>query len=102
MTYELADALYRRGWDDRDLGRDYDPRKTEQWQAVVDELGSPAAAVEALMALHDKAAADQAYVMLGIESGHDWKTADKDAKASRKALQTAITKALRSKHAGKN
>jgi hypothetical protein len=35
---QLADALYRAGYSDKQNGRDYDPRNTEQWQAVVDAL----------------------------------------------------------------
>lgn len=37
-AYKLADALYRAGYKDCAHERDYDPRKGEQWQAVVDAL----------------------------------------------------------------
>lgn len=38
--YEIADALYRRGYEDRQKERDYDPRGAAEWQAVVD-AGAP-------------------------------------------------------------
>lgn len=38
--YDLADELYLRGYSDCRLERDYDPRGGEEWQAVVDAIGS--------------------------------------------------------------
>ena len=34
--YKILDALYHRGWVDLHKGRDYDPRGTVEWQAVLD------------------------------------------------------------------
>lgn len=34
--YRAFDELYFRGWQDRHKGKDYDPRGTTQWQAVLD------------------------------------------------------------------
>jgi hypothetical protein len=50
-TYALADAAYRRGWEDRHRGKDYDPRGTAEWQAVADAMGqTPGLAEEQLHA----------------------------------------------------
>lgn len=45
-AHKLADALYAVGYDDRKKERDYDPRGSMKWQAVVDALAErPAAQV---------------------------------------------------------
>lgn len=36
LLYDALDELYRRGWQDRNKERDYDPRGTTQWQKVLD------------------------------------------------------------------
>lgn len=36
VLYKALDELYRRGWNDRNKERDYDPRGTTQWQDVLD------------------------------------------------------------------
>ncbi len=36
ILYKAFDELYLRGWQDRNNGRDYDPRGTTQWQNVLD------------------------------------------------------------------
>lgn len=38
--HDLADELYSRGYSDCGLERDYDPRGGEEWQAVVNAIGS--------------------------------------------------------------
>jgi hypothetical protein len=40
ILYNAVDALYSSGWDDRHCERDYDPRGTAEWQAVVDVFRS--------------------------------------------------------------
>lgn len=42
VIYEKADSLYKRGYTDRQTGKDYDPRGCDEWQEVVDWL-TPAA-----------------------------------------------------------
>lgn len=36
VLYKALDELYLRGWQDRNKGKDYDPRGTTQWQDVLD------------------------------------------------------------------
>lgn len=43
--YEKADSLYKRGYTDRQNGKDYDPRGCDEWQEVIDWL-TPAAPVD--------------------------------------------------------
>lgn len=45
VIYEKADSLYKRGYTDRQTGKDYDPRGCDEWQEVVDWL-PPAAPVQ--------------------------------------------------------
>lgn len=45
VIYEKADSLYKRGYTDRQNGKDYDPRGCDEWQEVVDWL-TPAAPVQ--------------------------------------------------------
>lgn len=37
-AHKLADALYDAGYNAKRKGKDYDPRGTDEWQAVVDNL----------------------------------------------------------------